>query len=156
MVVHVKVVLMVSDCKMPTFSLPTLWAAQGSALDWPIPVYPGKRHVLLVKTVKRPINVKLQKHALTTFKNVSSVERVWWGVPIFVKSVQMPVLHISKINLSTAMVVLSTMQLLVKLPCFHSLLKLYLCRSLRVLVSAGTTYQLVLLCWKLAPTSQLS
>ena len=58
-VVHVKVVSVVSDHKTPTFSLPTLRAAQGSALDWPVPVYPGKRHVLLVKVVIRPVNVKL-------------------------------------------------------------------------------------------------
>ncbi len=34
---------------MPTFRVPTLRAAQGSALDWPVPVYPGKTHVLLLK-----------------------------------------------------------------------------------------------------------
>ena len=44
---------------IPMFRVPTLRAAQGSALDWPVPVYPGKRHVLLVKVVIRPVNVKL-------------------------------------------------------------------------------------------------
>ncbi len=36
---------------MPVFRIPTLRAAQGSALDWPVPVYPGRIHVLLVKMV---------------------------------------------------------------------------------------------------------
>ncbi len=58
-VVYVKTVLAVSDHDMLAFSLPTLQAAQGSALDWPVPVYPGNRHVLLVKVVIRPVNVKL-------------------------------------------------------------------------------------------------
>ncbi len=58
-VVHVETVVMVSDCSMPAFSLPTLRAAQRKALDWQVAVYTGKRHVLLVKTVKRPITVKL-------------------------------------------------------------------------------------------------
>ncbi len=58
-VVYVKTVLAVSDHDILAFSLPTLRAAQGSALDWPVPVYPGKRHVLLVKVVIRPVNVKL-------------------------------------------------------------------------------------------------
>ncbi len=108
-VVHVKVVSVVSDHKMPTFSLPTLRAAQGNAFDWPVPVYPGIRHVLLVKMVKRPIDVKLRMHALTTYKNVFSVERVWWGVPNYVKSVQIVVLRTLKINLLMTVEVSSTM-----------------------------------------------
>ncbi len=58
-VVHVKTVVRVSDHKMPAFSLPTLRAAQRNALDWQVAVYSGKRHVLLVKMVKRPLSVKL-------------------------------------------------------------------------------------------------
>ncbi len=88
MVVHVKVMLTVRDHKMPTFSLPTPRAAQRSALDWPVAVYSGKRHVLLVKVVIRPVNAKSQKHALTTSKIVLCVGRAWWGVPNCAKSVQ--------------------------------------------------------------------
>ncbi len=91
---HAKVMLIVRDYNMPTFSLPTLRAAQRSALDWPVAVYLGKRHVLLVKVVIRPVNAKSQKHALTTSKIVLYVGRAWWGVPNCAKNVQIQVLRI--------------------------------------------------------------
>ena len=56
--VYAKTVFSRCTHKMPTFRVPTLRAAQGSALDWPVPVYPGKTHVLLVKMVLL-LNVKL-------------------------------------------------------------------------------------------------
>ncbi len=124
MVVHVKVMLTVSDHEMPTFSLPTPRAAQRSALDWPVAVYSGKRHVLLVKVVKSPVNVKSQKHALTTLKIVPCVGRAWWGVP-YVKNVRMLVFRTLKTSLSIALVVQLMKLMLQLLMHFRSLLKSY-------------------------------
>ncbi len=47
--VYVKTVNSCSTCDMPAFRILTLRVAQGSALDWLVPVYTSRIHVLLVK-----------------------------------------------------------------------------------------------------------
>ncbi len=79
--VHVKVVSSCSTYETPAFNLPTLRAAQGNALDWQVPVYPGIRYVLLVK-VWTLLLVKLQTRVLP---NVRNVENVWSMGQYYVK-----------------------------------------------------------------------
>ncbi len=116
--VHVKVTSSRSTCKMPTFRILTLRVAQGSALDWLVPVYSSSIHVLLVKAWTLLLT-KLRKHALP---NVKIVARVWWGVPLFVKNVQMQVSCTLKTSLLIALVVPSmklTLQLHLHLRCLQ-------------------------------------
>ena len=139
--VHVKTTNSRSPCNTPAFRILTLWVAQGSALDWLVPVYASKIHVLLVKT-RKLLFTKLRKRALP---NVHSVGEVWWGVPLCAKSVRTQVSYTLKTSLLMPLVVLLTMLMSATI-CLHNQQKLYHCPSLHELANVGIIYLPVLLC----------
>ncbi len=140
--VHVKVVSSCSTYETPAFNLPTLRAAQGNALDWQVPVYPGIRYVLLVK-VWTLLLVKVRTPVLP---NVLNVENVWSMGQYYAKSVQILVLHIWKISFVIPMVILYSMLINNQLTTVIYLLRLYRYLSLLVLVDVVIICLAVLLC----------